>query len=60
MNQSYKNYSLAVEEIRLSRNLVNLSNLLEGFQSPQQPRYLKEAIANIEHRLNSIRDQRDS
>lgn len=60
MNQSYKKYSLAVEEIRLSRNLVNLSNLLQGFQTPEQPKYLKEAIANIECRLSSIRDQRAS
>jgi len=49
---------IAAEEIKLSRNLRNLSNLLTGFETSNRPKYLLESISNLECRLKSLRDGR--
>ncbi len=49
----------AVEETRLERDLNNLTNLLQGFDKNQHPKYLLQAIANLEHRLHDVRQARD-
>lgn len=58
MNHSFVNYSLAVEEIKLSHNLENLSNLRRDFDSTKSPEYLLKAINNLEQRLKSLREKK--
>jgi len=55
----YDKYRIAEEEIKLSRNLKNLSNLLSGFSQTQHPRYLIESIANLEFRLASLQNKKE-
>lgn len=58
MNHSFINYSLAVEEIRLSHNLKNLSDLVNEFERSKRPQYLLKEITYLERRLKSLREER--
>lgn len=53
-----KNYSLAIDEIRLERSINNLSDLVESLDKSVSPRYLLEEIAYQEQQLSSLRKNR--
>ena len=58
MNHIIDNNCLAMESIKLSRKLKNLSSLAKGFDHSTKPVFLLEAISNLEHRIKVLEQKR--
>lgn len=58
MTTTYRNYGLAVEAIRLERNIRNLSELARDFDPKKRPKYLLDEIEQLKRQLNSLRSIR--
>ena len=56
---SFDNFSRAVDEIRLRRNISKLQQLINTFDRAQRPQYLIDEIACQEEKLRLIRELRN-
>ena len=58
MNNVPKYYSLEAEENRVSKNLINLTKLVDEYGLPKKPEYILEEIAFLERELKFLKDER--